>query len=315
MIQFDASSVKESERFAYWHEVICRSFCRAESRRLNDDAFEASLFRGSLGCLEISDISCDALRYERGGDDLRGAPSEDFLLSLLVEGEGWLSQQGRDALQRPGDFLVYDTARPFVYEFPQQYRMILVKIPRRTLLSRVPDVERLTSIVIGKESALGGLASNLIRNAAVLDLPGDTAAAAKVGTSIIDVMSAAMEIEIAGREPDCERQSALMKRAKDYMRAHLDDPDLDIENIASAVFVSRRTLSRLFASEGTTVIRWLWRERLEQSHRSLIEGSAAKVTEVALNCGFTSFSHFSRTFKATYGVLPHTLVRSTSRAR
>src|SRR5258706_4766908 len=149
MIQFDAATVRESERFAFWHEEICRTFCRAESRPLERKTFDARLIRASLGCLELSDIDCDATRYERQASDVRGAPSDDFLLSVLRAGEGQLGQGGRDANQRPGDVVIYDTARAFLYEFPEHYRMVLLKIPRRAMLARVPEAERLTAMVIG----------------------------------------------------------------------------------------------------------------------------------------------------------------------
>lgn len=311
---FHTSSVQESERYAYWHEVICNNFCRAESKRLEDADFSASLSRGALGCIEISTVSCDPLRYERGISDLRGAPSEDFLLSVLLEGQGCLSQHDRYSLQRPGDIVVYDTAQPFLYEFPEPYKMVLVKIPRKALLMRIPDAERLTSIVVGPGSAVGGLAANMIVNAASVGLPADTVAAGKIGSSIIDVVAAMLEVDVGRDEQDCERQSTQLKRAKAYIRTNLDNPDLDIDSIANAMCVSKRTLSRLFALEGTTVIRWVWKERLVQSHHALTEGRSSKVTEVALNFGFSSFSHFSRAFKATYGVAPHTLVRPSSQA-
>jgi len=310
--RFDASTVKDTERYAYWHDVLFRFFCRAESERLNDRAFNASLAWSPFGCLEVSDIRCEALRYERSTGILRSAPNDDFLVSVLLEGEGRLSQQGRFAKQLPGDLVVYDGAQGFVYEFPQPYRMILLKIPRRALLSRVADAERLTSVVIRGDSALGSLAGSMIRHTAAVELPGDTSAAARVGASLIDVLAATMETELTGRERACDRHVALLNRAKDYIRAHLDDPDLDLDSVANAIYVSPRTLNRLFASEGTPVMRWLWKERLERSHRALTEGRAGQVTEVALTYGFKSMSHFSRTFKEAYGVAPHTVLRAPS---
>lgn len=307
--RFDTAGIPENDRFSYWHEIVCNLYCRADSRLLLDDGFDASLSCGSLGHIEIGDISCGAMHYDRTTADVRKSPSDDFLLSLLVEGEGWLTQQGRNAHQVPGDIVVYDTAQPFAYVFPEHYRMIILKIPRRTLLSRISDAERYTSVAISKHSVLGGLTSKMIQEAATLNLPGDSSSAAKIGTSIIDVISAAMEINLAGRSRDNDRQATLLSRAKDYIRMHLEDPQLDVDHIASAMCVSIRTLNRLFASDGTTVMRWLWRERVEQSHRVLSEGRATQVTDAALSCGFSSFSHFSRAFKLAYGIAPHKLIK------
>ena len=96
------------------------------------------------------------------------------------------------------------------------------------------------------------------------------------------------------------------------MQAHLEDPDLDVESIAHALNVSQRTLSRAFAAERTTVIRYLWKLRLDAGHIALREGRVNRVLDIALGCGFASASHFSRMFKGTYGVLPHTLLRGNT---
>jgi len=305
---FDASTVREGERFAYWHEEICRNFCRAESTPVAAERFDASLSRTELGTVQISQIECAPLRYQRAPSDVRSAPSDDFLLSLLLDGEGHLEQHGHHARQQVGDVAIYDTAQPFVYQFPDRYRMALLKVPRRAMLARVPTAEQLPSLLISGQTALGALAGNMIRNAAALDLDGP--AAAKVGASIVDVIAAAMDVEFGGMAPVNGRHASLLARAQSHIRSHLDDPELDVESIAAALSVSTSTLARLFAGAGTTVMRWLWDERLATSHRVLVEGRARQVTEVALSCGFSSFSHFSRSFKARYGQSPNTLMKS-----
>lgn len=309
LTHFDASTVRESDRFAYWQEEICRSFCRSGTKPLRAGMFNAHLSATTLGSIQLSYVDCEALKYERGPSDVRAAPSDDFLLSVLCEGEGRLEQLGRRALQRPGDVVVYDTAQPFSYEFPEHYGLVLLKIPRRAMLARVPEVERMTALVINGQTPLGALAASMIRNAAGLDLV-DGAAAAKVGTSIIDVVSAVMDVQLAGAGAPTDRHAVLLQRAQAYMRAHLDDPELDVDRIAAALYVSSSTLARLFAGQGTTVIRWLWEERLNTAHRALIEGRVKQVTEAAMTCGFSSFSHFSRSFKARFGESPNKLMRA-----
>jgi len=305
---FDTATVKDRDRFASWQEVICRLHSRTESPPARTTNFNARLSQHVLGGVRVSDITCDALRYDRTPDCLRTVPSDHFFISLLLDGEAHLSQGGRVADQRSGDIVVYDTARPFTYDFPQRYRLVLLSVPRRALLTRVENIERLTSRVIRRESALGGLAAGMMTRAATLDLRPDSAVGARVSRSIIDMISATLEIELDSRE-DGRRQASLITRAKDVMRAHLDDPELDIGVIADAMGVSPRTLSRVFASEGTTVMRWLWRERIEAAHRALLEGRSRRIIEIALDCGFSSASHFSRVFRNTYGTAPQGLLR------
>ncbi|WP_051243209.1 helix-turn-helix domain-containing protein [Azohydromonas australica] len=313
---FCTSSLRERDRYAYWHDVICRLYARATAHRSDTSLpFIADFQRKLFGTVALSDIRCEALRYDRRRDDIQRDPNEDFLLTLMLDGQAQLEQGGRVAVQRPGDLVLYDAARNFVYDFTQRYRILLVRIPRRTLLSRLPDAERMTAVTVGEGSCLGSLAAGLMRSANALDVQENTGPLAKVGASLLEMVSAAFETEVAGRRDLLDRQAALLQRAKAYLRAHLDDPNLEVESIAYALNVSPSTLSRAFASEGTTVIRWLWRQRLEASHAALCEGRATKVLDIALGCGFASGSHFSRMFKDAYGVLPHSLLRSPSRVK
>lgn len=310
---FDARE-RESDRYAYWHEVICRFYARAEAHR-NDgqQPFFAEFDRRMFGTLSISDIRCAALRYKRRREDVRIDPNEDFLLTLMLEGQAHLEQDGRLAVQQAGDFVLYNAAHEFVYDFTEPYRILLVRIPRRTLLSRLPDAERMTAVALGPDSYIGSMAARLMRSASTMPIPEETGPSAKVGSSILELIAAAFELDVAGRRDFRDRQAALLHRAMEYIQAHLDDQDLDVESIAHALNVSQSTLSRAFASEGTTVMRHLWKLRLDVGHMALREGRVSRVLDIALGCGFASASHFSRMFKDTYGVLPHTLLRGSAR--
>ncbi|WP_425220189.1 helix-turn-helix domain-containing protein [Ralstonia solanacearum] len=56
-------------------------------------------------------------------------------------------------------------------------------------------------------------------------------------------------------------------------------------------------------------MRWLWQQRLLAGYQALAAGRGYRVSEVALMCGFTHFSHFSRAFRQAFGMLPTDLLR------
>lgn len=95
-----------------------------------------------------------------------------------------------------------------------------------------------------------------------------------------------------------------INRAIDHVMHHLADP-LPLEEVARAASFSPFHFHRLFkALVGETVHDFVKRVRLEQALRLLSHRRRMSLTEVALACGFSSSSDFSRSFRARYGVPP-----------
>jgi transcriptional regulator GlxA family with amidase domain len=79
---------------------------------------------------------------------------------------------------------------------------------------------------------------------------------------------------------------------------------LDRAAMARIAGVSARHLDRLFAAHlGTTFLDQYHRIRLQHAQR-LLKQSPLSVSEIAVATGFSSLSHFSRMFRALYGIAP-----------
>lgn len=88
------------------------------------------------------------------------------------------------------------------------------------------------------------------------------------------------------------------------MEANVAEPLL-LDDIAASVGLSRRQIERLFRRElGCSPSRYYLDLRLERAHLLLIS-SRLPVVEIAMACGFASASHFSKTYRGTYGRAPH----------
>jgi AraC family transcriptional regulator len=90
----------------------------------------------------------------------------------------------------------------------------------------------------------------------------------------------------------------------DYAIQHLDEP-LRLEDVARAACFSPYHFHRIFqALMGETLATFVKRIRLERSVYLLSHRPGATLTDIALSCGFSSSSDFSRSFRAQYGVAP-----------
>jgi transcriptional regulator GlxA family with amidase domain len=91
--------------------------------------------------------------------------------------------------------------------------------------------------------------------------------------------------------------------ALELMESHPGEP-LSRAETARRVGLSTRQLDRLFAEKmGLSYAGHYRRLRLERA-RDLLRQSAVPITEIALGCGFSSASHFSRAYREAFGVTP-----------
>lgn len=301
MVVFETTGVSPKTRFDYWHDVICQHFVPADSKLEARSDFDARFQTNALGPFAVSRLSAPRHSWARKEEHVRRAPHEDFLLSLKLGGETCLSQDGREVRQRPGELALYDTSQPFRYFLESD--IVLVKIPRRELLARVPQAGRFVARGFGLGSPVGALARDLVRQSLDLDLSANPAAAERLGASVLDAAAAALEWELVGNAGPVSKQVALLNRVKSHILANLPDRTLDADHIAARHHISARTLNRLFALEGTTPMRWIWNQRLEACYGAL-NGTSSSVTDVAFTFGFSDLSHFCRSFKARFGVSP-----------
>ncbi len=81
---------------------------------------------------------------------------------------------------------------------------------------------------------------------------------------------------------------------------------LDPARIADAHGISVRHVHRLFHESGDTVAAAIRRERLDRCRADLEDPHqrARSITEIALRWGFNDSAHFSRAFRARFGVSP-----------
>lgn len=96
-------------------------------------------------------------------------------------------------------------------------------------------------------------------------------------------------------------------QALQYIDRHLDDPTLDPAAVAAALHVSRRTLYLSFP-EGVGVARVIRTRRLQRAYALLLEpGRRRPIAQIGELVGLPDPTHFSRAFKATYGISPRSL--------
>jgi AraC family transcriptional regulator len=133
-------------------------------------------------------------------------------------------------------------------------------------------------------------------------LPGWRDRAAELVTVLVRLL-------VAGPLPGPERpEPTPLAAALDHVRSQwaVTMRPLPLAELAAAAHVSPSYLTRLFRDRfGRAPGAGLELVRLERA-RTLLGRSTMNVTEVAAACGYTDPLHFSRRFRAVYGVAPST---------
>jgi AraC-like DNA-binding protein len=174
-------------------------------------------------------------------------------------------------------------------------------VPRAALATRC-DVPRLREPVVatlgsarGTDRGAGQYARTLARmtsgaTRASLPLPADE------GT-VLDLVA----VLAAGRA--AAPATAHRAAARSYIEEHLIDPKLGAAQVAAAIGLSERQLSRVFAAAGTSVPRHILSRRLRLAYLLLSreEGASDTVADIATQSGFTSATYFSHAFRAEFG--------------
>jgi AraC-like DNA-binding protein len=304
---FSTASVDQRSQLSYWREVVCATFVGLDVEPLArpTTGFRAEVTAQSLGSLQVATVVSQPHAVFRSPARIRSSPDDDFFVNLAVGGRTIVAQDGREAILRPGDFAVYDSARPCRITCHEPFQLLVLKVPREQLAARYHLSAGITATAVRGDRGAGALFASLLAN-----VPAHTAELApqligRVCGNVLELLASALAEQASGIRPALPREAQLL-RAQQYITDHLGDPGLTPARIAEALGLSVRYLQLLFQTEDTSPFRWILERRLERAACLLTDPPPASrsITSIAFAVGFKDSAHFSRAFKHRYGVGP-----------
>jgi AraC-like DNA-binding protein len=301
-------SVAPAERRAFWTDMVCDVFVQLECDTQRDVDFDGSIRSETLSTLEISEVRSQAQRVLRTPRQIAKASEDYFLVSIQTEGRGVVRQDGREALLMSGDFALYDSTRPYELRFDGAFAQTVLMLPGTQLRHAMTHTEAITASTVSGREGAGHLLINMIeclrRDAPQLR----PESAAAVADSVGHILVAGLRTLPAAQRPGASDLARYhLARVKQHVQQHLADPGLNVGSIARAVALSPAHLHRLFArSEDEPLAHYIWSRRLEACKRLLGDPGNARrsVSEIAFGLGFNDAAHFSRAFRARFGMSP-----------
>jgi AraC-like DNA-binding protein len=309
------SDVPSAQRHAAWRSVVCDTLGPLELRIDEDSTLDGEIRIAELGPVGVGRVltSTPHSVHRTRGLIRRDSP-ELYRVVLAMSGSLVLAQDDRAARLARGEFAIYDFTRPYQLVYDSAVELAVFSVPHELLALPANSIGRLTAVPISADTGAGALAGPLLRRV-TLDLETyPPASAARLSTVVTDLVTTAVaeRTEQTGAVSVESRERTLLLRVHVFIEQHLGEQGLAPGAIAVAHHISLRCLHRLFEPQNTTVAAWIRHRRLERCRKDLADPAmgALPVSAVAAKWGLTESAHFSRLFRATYGMAPTDYRRS-----
>jgi AraC-like DNA-binding protein len=296
------SGLAPTKQIQVWSDALTDLCGRFDIDPLDGSTFDGLINYTSVSRLKLCQIEASQHRIGHAAPRIRQSDHPYVKILFQTYGISHFEQDGRRIEIGPGDCLVYDVSCAHMIVSPAFTRHDVVIVPKELLHERGLGVGNLAACKLSARAGTGRIAHEFVQaafNEAAKLSPNN---AAGVAESLIDLLL--LPLREADLTLDRVGPEAMYIRAQGFIREHLRDPELSIEQISAALHCTKRYLHMLFSDRGMTVSDYIWQARLHHCRQELEAQSGKTITDVAFSWGFSSSSHFSRVFRKYFGVVP-----------
>lgn len=271
-------------------------------------------FRGGISSFKSEEATCAVIEatpiiVERTAGEFRqsNAPRMSKLVWQL-NGKSELTQDGNRSILEVGEVALYDISRPYKLDTSGKYKALILAV----CLQDNPAQKTMLKQGLDNSSGLKAVKSmllNLLDN--VCDESHPTLACAVDLTQRI--LSQRSE-PTANLAPQSHEGNGLPDSWRQRIAPLLNDTDLNPNQLAKALGISRRSLFHAFTEIGMTPSVFIRKARLNNCRKSLEmnAGEPINLAQLALENGFKDQSHFTRVFRQEFGMPPGAYMRQKS---
>lgn len=261
--------------------------------------FQGRIHSGGIGSLRYLRSSVSHGQFEVNH---LSADEQHHEMLLFVSGAATVSIPAKSLKAAAGDFVMVGRTDRLRISFESPTEFIVLKKPldcRRSVAALTDE-----GMVHRTQRSEGGL---------VLASWLQYVCANRTWASPVAVESASQVIRLLSGEVLHERPAYTAQRLdrgviEHYITSQLMDPALSVATLAEQCGCSVRTLHRVFRREGgESIERYIQRCRIEACAvllRDPARRAEHSLTELAMQFGFASSSHFSTAFRSVFGVPP-----------
>jgi len=307
LVTIDATTVGERDRLDFWRSTVCDQFVALDVTPQTPGLVAGKVTAASVADTHLRRISSVPHRFERTERQVRTADEDYLQIALARRGRTLVVQDGREAVIGPGDFVIYDSSRPFTFVAADSFEYQVCLHPKSRLPLSAAEMAAATARTFDGRRGIGAMLPPLLSSldrAVGDDLPviGQEAVARTIGDLFVALVRGQVPAETTEHEPE----NLHLARARAHLAAHLADPDLDPASVAAACAISVSYLHKLFAEEGTSVAATIREQRLQHAWEDLRRTDLAHlgVGAIGARWGMPDPAAFSRAFRTRFGCSP-----------
>jgi AraC-like DNA-binding protein len=299
-------AVHPAGRITYWHDVVCETVVALDCRSAIRDGFFGSIASHEAGSISLIRVVSQAQAVARTRKLIAQASDDVMLVSLLIQGDGCVLQDGREARVSSGDLVLKDPTRPYEMLFKTPFSKWMLKVPRAALRQRLGTPEAMTATCVSAATPIGRLTTDFLMGFAALPDTTPPSVHERLAGQALDLIAMALMQHAPALVSQGAHRTMLAVRMRSFIEQHLHRADLDGSLIAEAFRMSPRSVRDVFAAHGTTPGRYILARRLDRARVLLSDPTQHRraIADIAYAAGLSDQSYFSHSFRRAYGHSP-----------
>ncbi|MEV7646214.1 AraC family transcriptional regulator [Arthrobacter sp. NPDC089319] len=311
-LQFSTQGIPQPSRMELWSIHNSKALIALDIRTMDESPLTAAEINLHFPSLRLAQVRGSAQVIERNERYIRKHPMDVVGVFFALKGEAFFYYPGGFETLRPGQAVIYDADQPFMRGFHGGVEEMVLTIPRDEYLALSGGKPPTKPVVFdfretGPANRHMLALARLVRNTLAAAMGSDADPAPSTALDPVTVEGSAIELLrllVAGS--GAGMPEGYLAAARCFIQDHLGDPNLCPAQIAQAVGISERHLTRVFVEAGKPPGAYVLARRLEHAAALLADPVEAKtpIGAIAVRCGFTSQAYFTRVFKGHFGTTP-----------
>ncbi|MBP6652196.1 MAG: helix-turn-helix domain-containing protein [Xylophilus sp.] len=307
-LRMASDSVEPAQLHSYWQDHLCKmvinSDCKAKPG--HDLFFQMNHYvLARAGVTLLTDSPTDVRRHM---NHVRRANQHCVALMVQHSGHTHIDCDGRDAVLGPGEVALVADWRPSLVTAEEHITQTVMMVPLDTMRGLLPQMADLSLVHLKRDHHSTQLIHSI--NASLLQqlrTGPDAASADYFQQSLLQTVAGACVAQGAFK-PVVGGQMANyhFHKMEAFITANLGSDQLDAPAVAQAAGLSLSQAQRIYREAGQTVGDSIRTKRLTAAQQDLLNPLLRHTSaqELAYKWGFYDAAHFSRLFKAAYGLSP-----------